>query len=80
MHDNCQFDGTLIPGNVQIIHCLEQRRLLRTRARSRDANDHLCAARQLDVLFCAEQDAGSLSHSGILLPGALFASSTPEPM
>src|SRR5258707_4038247 len=29
---------------------------------------HLCAAVQLDILLCAEEDAGSLSHSGILLP------------
>jgi len=45
-------------------------RLLRSSARSRDAKHHLRAAVQLDILLGAEQDAGSLSHPGILLPPA----------
>jgi hypothetical protein len=43
-------------------------RLLRSPARSSNAKHHLCAAVQLDILLGAEQDVGSLSHPGILLP------------
>ena len=32
-----------------------------------DAHHYLCAAIQLDILFCTKQDAGGLSHAGILL-------------
>jgi len=42
-------------------------RLLRSPARGSDAKHHLRAAVQLDILLGAEQDAGSLSHPGILL-------------
>src|SRR5437868_8039434 len=41
-------------------------RLLRSSA-GRDTNNHLRAAVQLDILLGAEQNAGSLSHPGILL-------------
>jgi hypothetical protein len=43
-------------------------RLLRCPARGSNAKHHLRAAVQLDILLGAEQDAGSLSHPGILLP------------
>ena len=43
-------------------------RLVRSPTRGSNAKHHLRAAVQLDILFGAKQDAGSLRHSGILLP------------
>ena len=45
-----------------------QFRLVCSPACGSDAKHYLRAAVQLDILLRAEQNAGSLSHSGILLP------------
>ena len=48
--------------------CHNQCGLLRSSARGSNAKHHLRTAVQVDILLGAEQDAGSLSHPGILLP------------
>jgi len=46
-------------------------RLLHSSTCGCDANDQLRATVQLDIFLRAEQDAGSLSHPGILLSGRI---------
>ena len=64
----CQVSRHSFAGNGKKAIAATECRLLSSSARSRDTKNHLRATVQLDILLGAEQDAGSLRHSGILLP------------